>query len=91
MKINKPLFKVVLDERTKKADDTYPLKLRVTYKATRRLFGINENLTKEDWDLMHSSQTPLKLRKLRTRIGEIEDNANNCAKEIPDFRYCSFV
>lgn len=43
-------FKAFLDERRKKMDGTYPLKIRVTIDGKHKEIGLNVDLQKKDWN-----------------------------------------
>lgn len=50
MKQLKPTAAVMLDDRRKKADGTYPLKLRVTFNSTRYYYSIGYDVKEQEWE-----------------------------------------
>lgn len=46
----------VLDNRTKRADGSYPVRIRVNHNRTRKYIPTGKNLTKEEWDSLTSTR-----------------------------------
>lgn len=46
----------VLDNRTKRADGTYPVRIRVNHNRTRKYIPTGKNLTKEEFDSLSSTR-----------------------------------
>lgn len=89
MGILKPTFKVVLDERKEKADGTYPLKLRLTYDRKRTYYGVNIDLTKEQFSKVSTSKLE-KLKDIKFQIAAIEMKAENIYKGMSEFTPAEF-
>jgi integrase/recombinase XerD len=91
MKIATATVAVVFDVRRKKDDNTYPLKLRVTYQRIRKLFGIGISITPSVWaDVEDKGKTRRELRELRERISDFEKRAEKVIKEIDEFSFAKF-
>jgi hypothetical protein len=41
---------IILDKRIKSKDDTYAVKLRITYNRTQQYYPLNIHLSTEDWE-----------------------------------------
>lgn len=46
----------VLDNRTKRTDGTYPVRIRVNHNRTRKYIPTEKNLIKEEWDSLASTR-----------------------------------
>lgn len=46
----------VLDNRTKRADGTYPVRIRVNHNRTRKYIPTGKNLTKEEFDSLSTTR-----------------------------------
>lgn len=78
MKNNRAEAKIILDTRTIKKDDTYPVKLKVTFKRIRKYYNTAYNLTEQDWQLANEPNTRGERRKLKLELAEIETKAQAC-------------
>lgn len=59
----------VLDNRTKRADGTYPIRIRVNQNRTRKYIPTGKNLTKEEFDSLSTTRNRL-LSDIRKSIEE---------------------
>ena len=64
--------KIVPDVRRSKSNDRFPLKLRITYKGTRKYYASGYHATDHDWEMINSLDAKGKLRRIRNAIVEIE-------------------
>lgn len=80
---------IILDERRKTAKGTYPVKLRLTSKGQRRLFGIDKYLTKADFKKVKSTK-PGDFKDLQLELNEQEAKANSVIKSMPVFSFDLF-
>jgi len=81
----------VLSKKYKKKDEKYNVKLCVYFNRERHYFQTNFDLTKDEWEKLHSS--PLKERKLleiRKSIQEIEFTANKVLNKTNYINFDSF-
>ena len=89
MKTNKVNVQVVPDLRTK-VDNRFSLKLRITYKGTRKYYSTGYAASEEEWMIMNSAESKNKLRQIRNAIVEIETAAEKCCANITPFSYKEF-
>ena len=89
MKTNKVNVQVVPDLRTK-VDNRVSLKLRITYKGTRKYYSTGYAASKEEWMIMNSAESKNKLRQIRNAIVEIETAALKCCDNISPFSFKEF-
>ncbi len=90
MKIERIYCRVVEDLRRVKNDNTIPLKLRITFKGNRRLYGTPYSVSKSEWDLMHTTAIKGKLKTLKNEITKIELDAEEIASKISPFSFIKF-
>lgn len=90
MKRNKVSVKVVPDVRRSKNNKRFPLKLRITYKGKCKFYAIGHDASDEEWMIINSPESKGKLRKIRSAIVEIEDNAEKCCTAIVPFSFKQF-
>jgi integrase/recombinase XerD len=90
MKKEKVQVKMVPDIRRSKNNERFPLKLRITYKGERKYYASGYDATDSEWDVINSLDAKGKLRKIRNKIVEIEDDAEKCCSEIIPFSFRKF-
>lgn len=90
MKIVKPSIKIILFTTRIKADNTYPLKLRLTFKNKRKYFNTEFSATKETWEKINSMDAKGKWRDVKNEIAIIEKNASDCASKLKRFSFIDF-
>lgn len=83
-------FKVVPDERRKKNDNRFPLKLRVTYKGKRKYFGTGLSASDEEWLAINEINAKGNHRKIKLEIAAVEKSAGECADKITPFSFIKF-
>lgn len=76
---------VVLDTRTPKKDQTYPVKLRVTYQRKHHYFTLNESLSKEEWDKINAPNARGSFRTARLKYNNLELKAGNILDSMHQF------
>jgi len=89
MGILKPTFQVVLDDRRKKSDGSYPLKLRVTYDRKRKYYNTGFNLTQEEFSKLPSSKL-LHLKDIKGQVKVLESKSEKIYREMDDFTFMEF-
>lgn len=90
MKRYKVSVKVVTDVRRTKNNKRFPLKLRITYKGERRYYATGHDASDEEWMIINSAESKGKLRRIRSAIVEIEDEAEKCCTAIVPFSFKQF-
>jgi integrase len=81
---------VMPDNRRKKEEGKFPLKLRITYKGSRRYYGTGFDASKEEWAAINSAGPRGELRKIKAGIAEIEKKAEDCIGKIVPFSFKQF-
>ena len=90
MKQSNPISGIMPDIRRKKADGTFPLKLRVTYRGERKYYGTGYDANKADWELIQTSKAKGDLRKTALSLYEIQSNAQKCCDGLDVFSFSKF-
>ena len=90
MKQEKVSVAVMPDSRRQMTDERFPLKLRITYKGSRRYYSTGFNVTMEEWEIINSIKAKSKLREIKNSIGIIENDARNCCDSISPFTFMRF-
>ena len=79
---------IILDKRIQKKDETYAIKLRVTYNREQKYYPTGKHLSVNDWKLLQVENPKDKeLKRLKLLFAEIEKRA---IKIIDDLEYFSF-
>ncbi len=81
---------IVLETRTPRKDNTFPVKLRVTHKRIRKYYGLKEYLTQEEFDRVYSSKPRGKEKELQLRFTEVETKAKDVIKDLTEFSFSLF-
>lgn len=83
---------IVHDTRIKKRDDTYAIKLRVTYNREQKYFPVGKFLTKDDWKTMKEGKhRSKKLKALETHLAGIESRAVKIIDNMEAFSFAEFM
>lgn len=83
---------IVHDTRIKKRDDTYAIKLRVTYNREQKYFPVGKYLTKDDWEKMKNGKHRNKdLKALETHLAGIETRAVKIIDNMETFSFAEFM
>lgn len=88
--VNSVTTALVLDIRTIKKNNKYPIKLRVTYERRRKYFATGYDATKEEWIIINSSDVKGKLRTIRTKTDSILKEAEEHILSMPVFSFIKF-
>ncbi len=81
---------IVPDKRRIKDDVTYPLKLRITYRGSRKYYATGYNASLEDYKLMKENNVRGELRKTNLALTEIQINAQKCCDCLETFSFTKF-
>src|SRR5690349_17899594 len=90
MRQDKVSVKVVPDIRREKDGMRFPLKLRITYKGSRKYYSIGHDATIEEWTIINGTNTKGELRKIKNSILSIENEALECCEQISPFSFKQF-
>lgn len=90
MKKNKAEAQITLDTRRIKKDDTYPVKLKITFRRTRKYYNTAYDLTEQDWQSVNEPNNRGDKRKQKLKLAEIETKAQACCNEISPFSFEEF-
>ncbi len=78
----KALTAIILDTRRKKANKTYPVKLRVTYLRKQIYYPSRFDLLKEDFDKLFSPKPRDQYKKILLELISIENKAKGIIDEL---------
>lgn len=100
--IQRATTKIVLDTRNKRADETLPIKLRVTFERISRVYGIRlklddlseiDSLTDEDLTTVQGKQKPKeadRVTEIREKLNIIQAEARDIIKKLDIFTFDAF-
>ncbi|HPI31348.1 MAG TPA: site-specific integrase [Bacteroidales bacterium] len=86
----KPTVNIILDTRRANKDNKYPVKLRITYQRIRKYYGIDIQLSKDDWGRVHGEKPREEFRNLRRDMDKIVKDANDLIKTMEHFSFVQF-
>jgi integrase len=78
------------DKRVKRKDDTYAVKLRVTFNRVQKYYPINEYLTEDEWEKVHSEKPRKRYKDKLMYFNEIELKAREIVKDLRPFTFSAF-
>lgn len=82
---------VMLDTRRKKKDNTYPVKLRITYDRKQNYYPTGHDLTEEDYKkTMFGQRQTTTEKQTKKAIQAFEDKATDILKDLPIFTWVKF-
>ncbi|QES88886.1 site-specific integrase [Rhizosphaericola mali] len=81
---------VFLDKRRIKKDNTFPVKLKVTFNRERKYYNTNVNISEYEWNCIHQKRTPNTLLRIKQKFKELEVSAQNCIDKIDRFTFFNF-
>jgi len=81
---------IILDKRRIKKNETYPVKLRVTYKGTSRDFQTIFDMTEEDFGKRDASHPGKEIREIRDRLNALRNKAETLCSEMKGFTFEKF-
>ena len=79
-----------MDKRRVKDGDSYPVKLRITYKGGRKYYGTGHDVSEVDWNLIQGNIARGDLRKTAASLREIQVNAQKCCDRLDEFSFLKF-
>jgi integrase/recombinase XerD len=78
---------IFLESRTPKKDETFPVKLRVTYNRERKYFGLKMSLSQEQYNRIYSERPRGEDKELKIQFNELESKAYDIIKKMPVFTF----
>lgn len=90
MKQGKVNISVVPDNRRKKNNERFPLKLRITYKGERRYYATGYDVSLTEWNIVNCINAKGKLRDIKNSIVIIENDARKICCGISPFSFIQF-
>lgn len=88
---------IILETRKTNKSNQHPVKLRVTWKRTRKYYtlsGINKKslwLTPDEWDnVLHQTKPRKAIKELRAHLVTLEKQASDVIKDLPEFTFAAF-
>ena len=90
MKQSKVSVSIVPDQRRNKNNESFPLKLRLTYKGERKYYATGFDANLQEWDSINSAEVKGSLRKIKNSIAVIESNALKTINEVTPFTFKKF-
>src|SRR5688572_24184150 len=88
--ITKPNVSIWLDNRRKKKDNKFPVKIRLTYQRQRYYYPKNFELTDQELQQAVSLKPGSKLKDTHIKLYEFERKANEAIDKIADELHSSF-
>ncbi|HEU0228275.1 MAG TPA: phage integrase SAM-like domain-containing protein, partial [Arachidicoccus soli] len=90
MKQNNVNISIVPDKRRVKEDETFPLKLRLTFRGVRKYYATGCDANLRDWQLIQEDNTRGKLKRKALTLLEIRLNAEKCCHSLANFSFAKF-
>ena len=81
---------MVLDKRTKKKNDTYPVKLRITHNRDSRKYYTGYNLTETDFDKVMQKKPRGQHAELKSELEALRKHAEGIIKNMKVFSFDEF-
>ena len=81
---------IILDKRIKRKDDTYAVKLRITYNRTQQYYPLNIHLTAEDWEKVQQPNPRGESKQHKLVFNNFEQKAVEIIRNLSDFSFASF-
>tara|TARA_R110001599_G_scaffold242579_1_gene442224 strand:- start:35094 stop:36338 length:1245 start_codon:yes stop_codon:yes gene_type:complete len=81
---------IYLDTRRKKADDRYPLKLRVTFQRQQKYYPLFQSMTEEEFEKTNSPKPRNNYKETKLTLNEIENRANDIINKLDPFSFRQF-
>lgn len=81
---------ILLDTRRKKKDNSFPVKLRVTYKRDQRYYKTNYAFTKQEYEKVAGEKPRGKYKDISLELSRIENKAREVISELSVFSFEAF-
>lgn len=86
----KALTAIILDTRRALADDTYPVKLRITHQRKRKYYAVDLALSESDFAKVQGSKPRGEYKDYKLFFNAIEQRANDIVSNLPEFSFAAF-
>lgn len=81
---------IVLDKRIKRKDDTYAVKLRITFNRTQQYYPLNIHLSSDDWEKVQTPNSRGEAKKYKMVFNNFEQKAVEVIRETDPFTFAAF-
>jgi len=81
---------IIHDKRFLRKDNTYAVKLRLTYFREQRYYPVNSSLTEDDWEKVHSEKPRKEYKEKLLYFNGIEDKALEIINGMNVFSFAAF-
>lgn len=81
---------IVHDTRTIKKDNTYPVKLRLTYQREQKYYPLGISLATDDWDKITQTNPRKTLKDNKLFFAKMEEKATIILKDMDQFSFEAF-
>ncbi len=89
-KYMKPNVAIIHDTRRAKADEKYPVKVRITYNRKQKYYPTNIDLTETDWKKIHGERVAKELKDPKETVFGALSKAQNICDGLPVFNFTLF-
>lgn len=86
----KPTTSIYFDTRRIKADNKYPLKLRITHFRERKYYSIGIDLTLQEWEKVNSPKPRGDLKKIKAKTIQELGKADSIMDKMEAFSFLAF-
>lgn len=90
MKQMNVIASIVPDKRRQKENNTFPMKLRITFKGERKYYSTGYDLTEQGWEDIKKGTTRRDLRETAKSLAKIQVDAQKCCDELDSFSFLKF-
>lgn len=81
---------VIHDKRVQRKDNTYSVKLRITFNRVQKYYPLNVHLTENEWELVHSEKPKKTYKDHLMYFNEVELKAIEIVKDLHPFTFSAF-
>ncbi|MBY0425204.1 MAG: site-specific integrase [Cytophagales bacterium] len=81
---------IIQDKRIVTNENTYAIKLRVTFNRVQKYYPLNFHLSVEDWEKMQQPNLRGKLKEIKLVCNKFEQRAVEIIRQLPDFTFTEF-
>lgn len=87
MQILKPITQIVLDTRRKKTDNTFPVKIRVTFLRQQKYYPTGIDLSQAEFDAVMATKVKQAFREIRITLDAKLQGIREAIENIPHFSF----
>ena len=81
---------IYLEKRTPKQNNTYPVKIKVTYLRDRRYYGTGISLTEAEFEVVMGKNPKKDLLQYRIDLDKLNLKANDIIRDLNEFSFADF-